>query len=159
MAWACAQTWRPFIWDAHCCAPRATYPDAWGGQALAVSRRDVPIRSCSRRGLPCRLRCRLRGGLLPHRFTLACPEAGGLFSVALSLGSPPPDIIRRRSSVEPGLSSRTTFRSTCARPPGRLARHLNALHAKNANEKGRRRDRLPVKATRNRPVRAPQTAP
>src|SRR5215467_4369591 len=30
---------------------------------------------------------------------------GGLFSVALSLESPPPDVIRHRVSVEPGLSS------------------------------------------------------
>jgi len=30
---------------------------------------------------------------------------GGLLSVALSLGSPPPGIIRHRVSVEPGLSS------------------------------------------------------
>ena len=33
------------------------------------------------------------------------PEAGGILSVALSLGSPPPDVIRHRFSVEPGLSS------------------------------------------------------
>src|SRR5207237_8295826 len=33
--------------------------------------RAVPIRSCSRWGLPCRRRCRRRGALLPHRFTLA----------------------------------------------------------------------------------------
>ena len=32
---------------------------------------------------------------------------GGLFSVALSLGSPPPDVIRHRMSMEPGLSSPT----------------------------------------------------
>jgi hypothetical protein len=32
------------------------------------------------------------------------------FSVALSLGSPPPDVIRHRSSVEPGLSSPPPFR-------------------------------------------------
>src|SRR5580765_2248014 len=31
--------------------------------------------------------------------------AGGLFSVALSLGSPPPAVSRHRVSVEPGLSS------------------------------------------------------
>jgi len=31
----------------------------------------VPIRSCSRCGLPCRIRCRTRGALLPHLFTLA----------------------------------------------------------------------------------------
>lgn len=49
----------------------------------------TPIRSCSRWGLPCRDRYRPRGALLPHRFTLACglARAGGLFSVALSLGS------------------------------------------------------------------------
>src|SRR5580704_1092718 len=70
--------------------------------------RVVPIRSCSRWGLPCRRRCRRRGALLPHLFTLAAAYAtrrGGLFSVALSLGSRPPDVIRHRLSMEPGLSS------------------------------------------------------
>ncbi len=33
--------------------------------------RDIPIRSCSRRGLPCRRCHHRRGGLLPHPFTLA----------------------------------------------------------------------------------------
>src|SRR5262249_8701454 len=70
----------------------------------------VPIRSCSRWVLPCRRHCCRRGALLPHRFTLALlrPRAteGGLFSVALSLGSHPPDVIRHRTSMEPGLSSR-----------------------------------------------------
>ena len=33
------------------------------------------------------------------------PRRGGLFSVALSLGSPPPVVDRHRSPVEPGLSS------------------------------------------------------
>jgi hypothetical protein len=33
------------------------------------------------------------------------PLRGGLLSVALSLGSPPPDVIRRRIRMEPGLSS------------------------------------------------------
>ncbi len=33
------------------------------------------------------------------------PRDGGSFSVALSLGSPQPEVIRRRFSVEPGLSS------------------------------------------------------
>src|SRR3989440_3766441 len=75
--------------------------------------RAVLIRSCSRWGLPCRLRCRKRGALLPHRFTLTAPSpqagrdgSGGLFSVALSLGLRPPDVIRHRMSMEPGLSSR-----------------------------------------------------
>ena len=39
--------------------------------AFAQKPRAVPIRSCSRWGLPCRRRCRRRGALLPHRFTLA----------------------------------------------------------------------------------------
>src|SRR5450631_4483950 len=70
----------------------------------------VPIRSCSRCGLPCRFRRRTRGALLPHLFTLTAPKplrakAGGSFSVALSLGLPPPDVIRHRMSMEPGLSS------------------------------------------------------
>jgi hypothetical protein len=79
--------------------------------------RDVtaaPIRSCSRWGLPCRPCCQGRGALLPHRFALArgtrpaCAGrscTGGLFSVALSLGSPPPAVSRHRVPVEPGLSS------------------------------------------------------
>jgi hypothetical protein len=82
--------------------------------ACARKPRTVPIRSCSRWGLPCRRRCRRRGALLPHRFTLAAPVPkggnGGLFSVALSLGSHPPDVIRHRLSMEPGLSSPATFR-------------------------------------------------
>ena len=52
---------------------------------------------------------------------------GGLFSVALSLGSPPPDVIRHRFSVEPGLSSPVVFRhvtAAVAQPTG--ARYLCA---------------------------------
>src|ERR1700692_2411223 len=78
-------------------------------RACAQSLRAVPIRSCSRWGLPCRRRYRRRGALLPHRFTLTAvvyaTRRGGLFSVALSLGSHPPDVIRHRLSTEPGLSS------------------------------------------------------
>ena len=92
--------------------------------------RTVPIRSCSRWGLPCRLRCRRRGALLPHLFTLAAPApaipgkgmtgwSGGPFSVALSLGLHPPDVIRHRMSMEPGLSSRADLSAT-ERPSGRL---------------------------------------
>jgi hypothetical protein len=36
--------------------------------------RAIPIWSCSRWGLPCRSRCRDRGALLPHHFTLAWRE-------------------------------------------------------------------------------------
>src|SRR3954463_4345760 len=54
-----------------------------------TARVAVPIRFCSRCGLPCRLRCRKRGALLPHLFTLTplrLASRGGSFSVALSLG-------------------------------------------------------------------------
>jgi len=37
--------------------------------------------------------------------TFAEASVGGLLSVALSLGSPPPGVTRRRVPVEPGLSS------------------------------------------------------
>ncbi len=65
----------PFLWDARCRTPRATNPD--GGRELPSrppgfpGAAPVPIRSCSRWGLPCRDRCRPRGALLPHPFTLA----------------------------------------------------------------------------------------
>lgn len=111
-------TRRSFLWDTHRCVPRATNPGGeakdlrtWPASRRSRTRPAAPIRSCSRWGLPCRRRCRKRGALLPHRFTLACRRvrlpgrAGGLFSVALSLGSPPPVVNRHRSFVEPGLSS------------------------------------------------------
>jgi hypothetical protein len=41
------------------------------------SRVAVPIRSCSRCGLPCRFRCRTRGALLPHLFTLTLRSPRG----------------------------------------------------------------------------------
>ena len=46
---------------------------------------------------------------------------GGLLSVALSLGSPPPGVTRHRVSMEPGLSSPAAFRHLSERPSGRLA--------------------------------------
>ncbi len=81
-----------------------------GNPPADVSPRAAPIWSCSRWGLPCHCRYRQRGALLPHPFTLARlrpsgASAGGLLSVALSLGSPPPGVTRHRVSVEPGLSS------------------------------------------------------
>ncbi len=52
-----------------------------------------PISSCSGWGLPCDSCHHEPGELLPRRFTLAvrilAEERGGLFSVALSSGSPP----------------------------------------------------------------------
>ncbi len=51
-------------------------------------------------------RCALTAPFHPCRRSGPCgPRTGGLLSVALSLGSPPPDVIRRRIRLEPGLSS------------------------------------------------------
>jgi hypothetical protein len=76
----------------------------------------VPTWSCSRWGLPCRLHRWTRGALLPHPFTLTRSRlpgpAGGLLSVALSLGSPPPGVTRHRVPVEPGLSSLAVARES-----------------------------------------------
>ena len=101
---------------------RVLYPPCGGGDHsswMPVTRHlQQPTRATTRKpvicrpylvllptGLPCHCRYRQRGALLPHRFTLTL--AGGLFSVALSLESPPPDVIPRRVSVEPRLSSPT----------------------------------------------------
>ena len=52
-----------------------------------------PIWSCSRWGLPCHRCCHRRGALLPHHFTLTATRGrGGIFSVALSVGSRPPGV-------------------------------------------------------------------
>jgi len=79
-------------------------PERLARTDLGLSPNVIPIRSCSRWGLPCRFHCWKRGALLPHRFTLTAAKTlrsrGGLFSVALSLkprparGSTPPDVIR-----------------------------------------------------------------
>ncbi len=96
----------------------------------------APTWSCSRWGLPCRRRCRRRGALLPHHFTLAahavpCDAAASddgawrCVSVALSLGSPPPGVTRHRASVEPGLSSlrRPKGRKRAAIRPSGIGRY------------------------------------
>ena len=87
---------------AHSGSPKST--TFWGGPIAA------PIRSCSRWGLPCRSRCRARGALLPHPFTIAGPKP---VRPALCCTVPkpedespgPPGVTRHRPSVEPGLSS------------------------------------------------------
>src|SRR4051812_42528349 len=67
-----------------------------------------------------RTRCALTAPFQPCR---TFRVLGGVISVALSLGSPPPDVIRYRLSVEPGLSS-TLLRDP--RSPGHLTAALYA---------------------------------
>ncbi len=76
---------------------------------------------------------RARGGLLLHPFTLTAPKGrGGLLSVALSLGLPPPGVTRHRVSVEPGLSSHATFRRLRMRPSDRLAVRIKGFTGRKA---------------------------
>ena len=107
------------------------------GRRAGTRSSAAPIRSCSRWGLPCRSRCRQRGALLPHPFDLARrrpkAQAGGLLSVALSLGSPPPAVNRHRRSMEPGLSSP---RSRERRPPDPLARFIYSVRARGPRAAG-----------------------
>ena len=65
---------RPFLWDPPHGEPLATNPNGEAGMPLPRPPEGgaaaVPIRSCSRWGLPCRPCCQGRGALLPHRFAL-----------------------------------------------------------------------------------------
>jgi len=82
---------------------------------LARERQWIPIRSCSRWGLHCHTRYRLRGALLPHLFTLTChpqEDAGGIFSAALSVGSRPPGVTWHLSLWSPDFPLPIT-RSGC----------------------------------------------
>ena len=66
-----------------------------GRRAAAARAACFPIWPCSGWGLPCHCCCQQRGALLPHLFTLAGPawrDLGGMFSVALSVGSHPPGV-------------------------------------------------------------------
>ena len=65
-------------------------------------------------------RCALTAPFHPYRRPRLTAGAGGLLSVALSLGSPPPGVTRHRVSVEPGLSSPRPRRVE-ERPSSRLA--------------------------------------
>ncbi len=106
MAPAKAGTWQPFIWDGACATPRATHPDDRPGNRLERLRAPrhpysvlLPVGFSVPSLLP-----ETRWALTPpfHPYPI---KSGGLLSVALSLRLPPPDVIRHRVSVEPGLSS------------------------------------------------------
>jgi len=82
--------------------------------------------SCFGRGLPCDSRHQEPGALLPHLFTLASPKAGGLFSVALSFGSP-------RLGVTQRLPRRSPDFPPVGKPTGdRLTACLESPHVHSA---------------------------
>jgi hypothetical protein len=121
------QTWRPFILGRRCRLPRATYPDTPAGKAcpgFPEARCPYSILLPAGFAVPLALplaRWALTPPFHPYRAAARRALAGGSISVALSLGSPPPAVNRRRFSVEPGLSSLPAFRrmgNAAARPAG-----------------------------------------
>ena len=92
---------------------------------LRAKPRAVPIRSCSRWGLPCRRRCRRRGALLPHRFTLAAVLRNaprrfvlcGTFPRLAPAGRYPAPLVHGARTFLPGNLS-----ALPERPSGRLTR-------------------------------------
>ena len=92
-----------------------------GRRSRAASCNLPERRARKQAGTPFGAPCRSYSVLLPVGFAMPsplpetrwaltppfhpCPLRGGLLSVALSLGFPPPDVIRHRVSMEPGLSS------------------------------------------------------
>ena len=116
----------PFLWDPCRHEPRATDPDDRPG--------NQPAPTFSRTPGPSSLLGLAPGGVyraadvaadavrscrtlspLPAGWPKPTP-AGGLLSVALSLGSPPPGVTRHRVPVEPGLSSPASPAGAAIRP-------------------------------------------
>ena len=101
-------------------------------------KRYSPIWSCSRRGLPCRellpvARCALTAPFHPYR------QAGGIFSVALSMGSRPPGVTWRlvRRSPDFPLQGRGTCSDRLANSGFlgyRFYSKKSAVGARNARE-------------------------
>lgn len=98
-------TWQPFIWDYACAQPRATHPDDGPGNRLDACAPVSSLFGLAPGGVYRAVHVAMAAvGSYPTLSPLLRMRSG-LLSVALSLGSPPPDVIRHRVSVEPGLSS------------------------------------------------------
>ena len=126
---ACAV--RPFLWGRFCNLPLATNPGGGTGMFLLnhgfrMVSHDVTMQA----GRPYsvllpvgftlpilspELRCALTAPF--HPYPMPRGRSGGLFSVALSLGSPPPAVSRHRIPVEPGLSSTWLLNQAAAVQP------------------------------------------
>ena len=117
-------------------AASCNQPGRRRGNTPGLEARAIPIRSCSRWGLPSHGHCwRMRWALTPpfHPYPPLQAVSGGMLSVALSLGNRSrssasrPDVIRHRVSVEPGLSSRTLFRLCTSGCPAGWRERLTLL--------------------------------
>ena len=101
---------RPFLCGARYRAPDATNPGSGAGTPLAAALRPcrLPLFGLAPGGVYPATPV-ARGAVRSYRTVSPLPSpfwgSGGLFSVALSLGSPPPAVSRHRIPVEPGLSS------------------------------------------------------
>jgi hypothetical protein len=139
----------------------------------------IPIRSCSRWGLPCRFRCRSRGGLLPHPFTLTppphsgCSRSGtgnqvagrfafcGTFPGVAPAGRYPAPLVRGARTFLALLSFDVAGRGCPAdwrallRPPGMMARTIAAVRAPDDTSTGSTIDKSRTAAYRARRVKAP----
>src|ERR1700682_58591 len=106
----------PFLWDVRRRTPHATYPD---GNAET---RKVPSLFGLAPGGACRAVLVAEAAVRSYRTISTLPglaPLGVLIAVPLSLESLPPDIIRHRVSVEPGLSSRLRATRLGAASPSR----------------------------------------
>ena len=83
--------------------------------------RGAPIRSCSRRGLPCRPGHPVRGGLLPHPFTLTA-RAAVCFLWRYPWGRPRRALPAALSSWSPDFPPPHRNAGATARPSGPLAK-------------------------------------
>ena len=79
-----------------------------------------PIWSCSGWGLPCHACYQPCGALLPHHFTLTLRLQGGVFSVALSVGSRPPGVTWHPVLRSPDFPPRMDKYTHSERLPGQL---------------------------------------
>ncbi|MEA2856031.1 MAG: hypothetical protein QOH98_352 [Methylobacteriaceae bacterium] len=124
----------PFLWDGRCRPPRATNPGESPETGLGALPPPSPLFGLAPGGA-CRAADVTARAVRSYRTLSPLPAAlrphGGLLSVALSLRSPSPDVIRHRVSMEPGLSSAfaATIRPAGESGLGALTRPVN-LHAK-----------------------------
>ena len=86
-----------------------------------------PIRPCSGWGLPSLRRCHWSGALLPHLFTLAARQRGGMFLWHFPSGCPAPPL----AGILPG-GARTFLPPAIAdrRPPGLLGAYHCSAYAR-----------------------------
>jgi hypothetical protein len=120
------RTWQPFIWDDACTSPRATHPDDWPGNGLGrlAAARVIPIRSCSRWGLPGRLALPLtRWALTPpfHPYRTHRSAPGGFFLWHCPWGRPRRTLSGTVFPWSPDFPHPAAFRplrSAAARPTG-----------------------------------------